>query len=279
MYKRNWFFILLALVLGLSACSAPAQGGQGVESGTAGPVEGWAVLAEKDDFSDVGKTDMLVDYIDIQRLKKVLQDAGWNSDHIQDLRGFDRAALQAKLDWLAAAADENDLVFFFITTHGMHLANDILWQDFFAQEWAQISSRRRVLLVDACLAARFTDVVNDDPGSQLTIAAVDEDEYGWKGLEEEGLPIIGAVFTYYFTEAFSGLEADADGNGMVSIQEASLFAEHHQREYMHQVVFDVPEFLQDYQQFGTAPDQDPTFPDVILNDAIGEPLYLTLDAN
>ena len=61
-------------------------------------VEGWAVLAEKDDFSDVGKTNMLVDYIDNKRLNQTLMEAGWDADHIHELRGFDRDSLVTELD-------------------------------------------------------------------------------------------------------------------------------------------------------------------------------------
>ena len=71
--------------------------------------------------------------------------------------------------------------------------------------------------------------------------------------------------------------ADTDGDGLVSVQEAALMAEELQRAYMHDVVLVVPEFLEMYHSIGVFPDEDPTFPDVILDDALGEPLYLDLD--
>jgi hypothetical protein len=48
---------------------------------------------------------------------------------------------------------------------------------------------------------------------------------------------------------------------------------------MHDVVFAVPEFVEMYHRGGSRPDEDPTFPDVIIDDAIGEPLCLTLEAH
>lgn len=242
----------------------------------ASPVEGWAVLAEKDDFTDVEMTNMPVDYIDNQRLFETLMDAGWEADHIHDLREFDRASLEEELDWLENNADENDIVFVFVASHGNHLTYHILWEEFFKEEWAQIPSQRRILLLDTCQAGKFTDVVLGDARAQLAIASVDEDEFAWKGLEEEGLPIIGGVFTYYFNEAFSNLEADADANGLVSIQEASLYAEEFQQKYMHEVVWAVPEFIEPYHQMGLHPEDDPLYPDVILTDTIAEPLYFEL---
>jgi hypothetical protein len=107
---------------------------------------------------------------------------------------------------------------------------------------------------------------------------VDGDEFGWKGLEEEGLPIIGGVFTYYFSEALTNPEADDDSDGLISVQEAVMWAEEQQRAYMHEVVFAVPEFMEMYHNIGAYPDADPTYPNVILDDTINGPLYLDLDA-
>lgn len=242
------------------------------------PVQGWAVLAEKDDYSDVDMTDLLVDHIDIVQLRQALEEAGWDPDHIHELPEFDRDTLQDGLDWLEENGDENDVVFLYVAAHGSYLRDVLLWSDFFAAEWGQISSQRRLLVIDSCQAANYTDAVSADPAPHLSIAAVAGDEYGWAGLEEEGLPIIGGVFTHYFAAAFSDPTADTDGDGFVSAQEAASLAETQQRAYMHDVVFAVPEFIAMYHEIGSYPDQDPDFPHVIVDDTIGEPLYLTLDA-
>jgi hypothetical protein len=241
------------------------------------PVEGWAVLAAKDDYSDVGMTDLLVDYIDIARMRDALENLGWNPDQIHDLKDFDRQSLQSELDWLEENADENDLVLLYVTSHGEYLRRVVGWEDFVPKEWEQILSQRRVLIVDSCQAAKFTATVRRDPHPQLTIAAVDQDELGWKGLEEEGLPIIGGVFTFYFVEALENPLADTDHDGLISVQEAAALAEERQQDYMHEVVFEVEEFLEMYYEIGFEPEQDPTFPDVILKDTIKEPLFLDLN--
>ncbi len=153
------------------------------------------------------------------------------------------------------------------------------WNDFFPEEWSQIASQQRVLVVDSCSAAEFTNSMNDDPSGHISIAAVDGDEYGWKGIKEEGLPIIGGVFTFYFAEALGETKADRDGDGLVSVQEAALLAEEKQRGYMHDVVFAVPQFVEDYHSLGARSDEDDTFPDVIMDDALGFPLDLTISNN
>ena len=131
-------------------------------------------------------------------------------------------------------------------------------------------------MVNACRAAIFTGDVRGDPAPHLSIASTGRKEDGWSGLEEEGLPIIGEVFTYYFVDAFTDPEADADGNGAVSIQEAARRAEEQQSTYMHEVVFAVPEFEEAFRKAGFPIDK-PTYPNVVVDDAIGEPVYLDLN--
>ncbi|MGD2146355.1 MAG: M1 family metallopeptidase, partial [Anaerolineae bacterium] len=253
-----------------------APGASGSTSSGRG-IEGWAVLAEKDDYSDVDMTDLPVDHIEIKVLRQVLEDAGWDPAQIHDVKEFDREALEDELDWLEANAREDDFVLVFVGAHGRYVRNVLAWGAFFDDEWAQIPSRRRVLVMDTCQAADFTRAVSGDPAPYLTVAAVDADEYGWCGLEEEGLPIIGGVFTHYFAAAFRDESADSDGDGCVSVQEAALLAENQQRRYMHDVVFAVPQFLEMYHTGGGSPEEDPTFPDVIIDDAIGEPVCLRLE--
>lgn len=242
------------------------------------PVDGWAVLAEKDDYKGLHMEDMLVDYIDIARMRQTLENSGSNPDRIHDLREFDRETLQAELDWLEGNADENDIVILYVTAHGDYLSDVLKWHDFFTDEWAQIPSQRRFLVVDSCQAANFTYAVASDQLPHLSVAATDGNEYSWKGLEEEGLPIIGGVFTYYFTVALDDPNADSNGDGMVSVQEAVLMAGEKQRAYFHDVILVVPEFVDMFHALALAPERDPAYPHVIVDDTLGEPLFLTLDA-
>jgi pimeloyl-ACP methyl ester carboxylesterase len=243
-----------------------------------GVVHGWAVLAEKDYYTDVGKTDLVVDYISITRLHQLLSRLGWHQDHIRELREFDRQDLRGALDWLAENADADDIILLYVAAHGSYLREDLGWSSFFAADWAALPCGKCVLIVDACTAAEFTAAVKDDSRPHLSIAAVDADEYGWSGLEEEGLPIIGNVFTYYFAAAFDEPGADTDGDGLVSVQEAALMAEGQQRAYFHQVVLAVPEFVEMYHDIGAFPEKDPDYPHAVVHDAIGAPLHLVLNA-
>jgi uncharacterized protein YcfL len=252
---------------------APAAGSQNGD----GIVRGWAVLAEKDNYDDVEMTNLPVDHIGITQVHQLLLDSGWQEVQIHEAREFDRESLTAELDWLAENADQDDLVFVYVAAHGSYLRDVLRWSDFFGEEWEEIPSHQQVLLIDSCEAAEFTTTVANDPEPYLSVAAVASGEYGWSGLEEEGLPIIGGVFTHYFTLAFQETEADTDEDGRISVQEAALRAETQQRTYMHEVVFAVPEFLAGYHAIGTYPDQDPEFPHVVVKDTIGAPVFLKLE--
>ena len=242
-----------------------------------GVVQGWAVLAEKDNYDDVYMTNLPVGYIGITQVRQLLLDLGWQETNIHEAREFDRESLTAELDWLAENADQDDLVFVYVAAHGSYLRDVMRWSDFFGREWGEIASHHQVLLIDSCEAEEFTDAVMNDPEPYLSVAAVARGEYGWSGLEEEGLPIIGGVFTHYFTLAFQDVEADTDGDGQVSAQEAALRAEAQQRTYMHEVVFAVPKFVEDYHAIGAYPEQDPEFPHVVVKDTIGAPVFLELE--
>lgn len=277
-------FVLVVIAGGcLNACESGQPTVTTVPTPNPGPagdgvVNGWAILAEKDDYKDVKMTDLPIDYVNITLLRQRLLAAGWPEGHILELREFDAGDIHQGVNWLSANADEDDVVFFYVSAHGKFLREVVGWSEFFGTDWATVRSERRVLVVDACQAERLTNAVKGDPRPHLSIAAVNEDEYGWAGVEEEGLPIIGAVFTHYFATAFANSEADADGDGRVSIQEAASHAEGQQRTYMHEVVFVVPEFVEMYHKIDFYPERDPGFPHVVVDDAVGEPVYLELNA-
>jgi hypothetical protein len=240
-------------------------------------VEGWALLAEKDAYDDVGMTNLPIDYIDIERMKTTLLNAGWEADQILEVREFDRDSLRDGLAWLAENADEDDIALTLISGHGNYVREVIGWADFAAEDWVVIPAERRVLIMATCQAQNYTAALSE-ADSTITVAGAAGHEYGWSGLEEEGLPIIGSVFGYYLTEAFSEAAADSDGDGYVSVQEAAAYAEPQQQAYMHDVVFAVPEYAAMYHQLGVQPENNPEYPHIVVDDRYGEPLNLDLNA-
>jgi hypothetical protein len=240
-------------------------------------VQGWAVLVAKEDYSDTGGTDINTGFLNLYQLKALLDYYGWQDDHILEIRDMvGIAEMRAALDWLAKVSDQDDVVFVFIQAHGSYLREELDWQAFFPSEWANIPSNRRVLVIDACQAGEFTSAPASDNHPQLTIASSAADEFSWAGLWEEGKPIIGGVFSHYFISAFTDPTADIDVSGQISIQEAAYAAQQPLREYMHEQIFTVPEFLDGYHSYGVYPESDPDYPHVIVNDQLDEPVYLDL---
>jgi len=269
--------LLVSLTICLTSC-VPGEPSQSTvdELPRDGVADGWAVLAECDEWMIY----LSIDYVNVTRLHQLLVDSGWQESHIRELREFDRKDLQQALDWLAASADGDDVVLFYVNAQSSYLRTYMRWGDFFGDDWAEIPSERRVLVVDSSLAATFTAALRPDLRPYLSIASSAGDEYVWAGqpVPEKGLHIAGGVFTHYFVAAFADPESDADGNGAISVQEAAYYAEGRQRTYVHEVIFAVPEFLEDYRRLGDYhPERDLGFPHVVVDDEIGVPVYLELD--
>jgi hypothetical protein len=245
----------------------------------AGDVTGWAVLAQKEEYRDVGlpsSSNLTSGFIDLIKLRAVLAYFGWPEDHILEIRDDVTAdSIRQALRWLAANADEDDVVFFYYFGHGSLLRRDVGWADFFPGEWQAIPSQRRVLIVNSCGAAMHTAVLANDPRPYLAIATVGANEVAWGGIWDEGLPILGSVFSYYFAPAFTDPTADLDGDGVVSIQEAAQRADQQRDEYAHSTIYSNPWYRE-----GVSAEQlaDPSKPDAVIVDKIGEPVFLDLRA-
>jgi len=112
---------LVLLVVGCTQATldptAPASDG----------VQGWAVLARKEDYGDVGMSGLFVDYIDVVQMRQMLEDFGWQPDHIRELREYDRWVLQDGLDWLAENADQDDIALLYVAGHGKFLKEVLVW--------------------------------------------------------------------------------------------------------------------------------------------------------
>ncbi|MBU7032014.1 MAG: caspase family protein [Theionarchaea archaeon] len=162
------------------------------------PVEGWAVLVEMNDFPG-GYTDLPVDFVDIERLQEMLLIHGWDSSHIMvKTDDITTDTIREGIQFLVSHADRNDIVFFYIGSHGGYIRHDLQWNTLFPPLWDLIPSENRVLLIDSCFAGEF---LPESPRGYMGIASVSERETAWVGLPEEQLPIIGFVFTYYFCDS------------------------------------------------------------------------------
>lgn len=189
------------------------------------PAEGWAVLMETNDFPE-GYADLPVDFVDIERMQNMLVYHGWQKDHMLIKKdGITPETVKEGLEYLKENADENDIVLFYIGSHGGYIRHDLRWNETFPLWWDEIATEKRVLIIDSCYSGSFLPE-SDSP--YIGIASVSAEESGWAGIPEEGLPVIGFVFTYYLCES---MKSD------ISVEEGFEQTVPKVREYMREVVY------------------------------------------
>jgi hypothetical protein len=231
--------LLVAIFLGLllAAMAQNAVVGLAEAAPSVDPREGWAVLLDMNDYPE-GYTDLPTGYNDSQMWTATLHGFGWQSDHVQLVRGtLTRSVGEAAARFLINNADANDVALFFIFAHGTWIQNAMQWSDWFPSMWSSVGSQNKLLVVSACGAEAFIDAANGEAAPHLHIASAGIGEYAWAGLPEEGLPIIGEVFNQFLTAAFFNGSADANGNGEVTVEEAFAFASPASRAYITVEVF------------------------------------------
>jgi len=239
-------------------------------------VQGWAVVVEMDDYPDAYQ-DLPVGYINSQRVTSLLLGFGWNGTHIQALQGnVTSGNLSQALDWLDGNSDEDDLVLLYVSMHGSWLSRVILWDKWVPQRWRAIGSQRKLLIIDTCNSGHFIAPFANESAGQVSMAGCSEGELEWAGLEEENLPIIGSVWEYFLTYAFSLQSADVDQDGWVSVEEAFNSSVTLTQAYMRETVFAVSEFVEMYRQAGVDPDRVGPYPNPVILDCLPGPFVLDL---
>ena len=237
-------------------------------------VDRWAVLLEMNEFPE-GWSDLPVGFINSQRMQTALFSLGWENDSIYTVNGsLSMQVVQEAVEWLIDNIDSDDIALLYIFTHGMWMPNVLQWNDWFPLEWEKLNTSKKILMVDTCLAEEFIDPIRDDPSPHISLACCSADEVSWAGLEEEGLPIIGSVWNYYFTNALCNASADLDFNGFVSIEEAFSFSTPLVQRYMNETVFAVPEFLESYHDSDIYPENYDAYPNPVMDDGYPDQLVI-----
>lgn len=237
-------------------------------------IDNWAVLLEMNEFPE-GWSDLPVEYINTERMQGALSSLGWKNDQMYIVHdNLTVKTVQEALIWLVTHADDTDIVLFYIFTHGMWMRRILQWNTWFPKEWQKLNTLKKILIVDSCFAEEFIEPLKIDPSPHISLACCSADEVAWAGLEEEGLPIIGSVWNYYFTNALCNLSADLDTNGVISIEEAYDFSVPLVQQYMKENVFTVPEFLESYHNIGIYPENFDTYPNPIMDDGFSDHLFI-----
>lgn len=228
--------------------------------------DGWAVLLEMNEFPQ-GWSDLPINFINSERMQTALSTLGWQNDHIYTFKGYlSILVVQEAVKWLTNNTDYDDIALLYIFTHGMWMRNILLWNDWFPIEWGKLNTPKKILMVDTCLAEEFIEPIKNYQSPHISLACCSADEIAWAGLEEEGLPIIGSVWNYYFTNALCNSSADLDSDGFVSVEESFNFSAPLVQRYMNETVFAVPEFLESYHKIGIYPENYDAYPHPVMDD-------------
>jgi len=240
-------------------------------------VEGWAAILEMNNFPEGWSSFPSMDFMNSKMLSDALLELGWQTDHIYVKRdNLTISVVEEAVKWLTNNSDTNDIALLYIFTHGMWMRNALLWNDWFPSAWQEVDTSRRILVIDTCHAGEFIEPVLNDSEPHVSLAHCSADEVAWAGIPEEGLPIIGSVWNYYFTNALCNSTADSDTNGFVSVEEAYNFSTPLIQRYMNETVFAVPEFLQSYHDIGIYPENMDAYPHPIMDDQYPDELHLDL---
>ncbi|MCW3984898.1 MAG: hypothetical protein NWE91_00565 [Candidatus Bathyarchaeota archaeon] len=239
-------------------------------------IDGWAVLLEMNEFPE-GYTDMPVGFINSERMQTALFSLGWQSDHVHVIHdNLTISVVQEAVGWLVNNTGYGEIALLYIFTHGTWMRNVLLWNDWFPVEWEKLNTSKKVLMVDTCTAEAFIEPIRNDSSPHISLAHCSAHEVGWAGVEEEGLPIIGSVWNYYFCNALLNSSANLNDDGYVSIEEAFNFSTPLQQRYMNETVFAVPEFLEMFHDIGIYPENYDAYPHPVMDDQYPEQLNLDL---
>jgi len=244
---------------------------------SSGKVEGWAAILEMNNFPEGWSSAPSMNFTNSKMLLHTLIELGWQTDHIYIKHdNLTTSNVKEAVEWLVNNTSVDDIALLYIFTHGSWMRREILWNDWFPSMWQKVDTSRRILMIDTCAAGEFIEPVRNDPEPHMSLAHCSTGEVAWAGIPEEGLPIIGSVWNYYFTNALRNSTADSDRNGFVSVEEAFNLSTPLVQKYMNETVFAVPEFLKSYHDIGIYPENYDAYPHPVIDDQYPGQLYLDL---
>jgi predicted MPP superfamily phosphohydrolase len=212
----------------------------------------WALLVGVDDYSDVTISSLKVCADDVQAVYDVITARGYAPDGVKLLQspsGSDfpatRAAIFSALTSLAETADQNDLLLFYFSGHGIvrdglayllpsdasytSVADTAINFDRVKQVIQTSAARAKVIILDACHAGAqigkaFTGMTKDfvrrvfeEAEGLAILASCKERQVSWEWPEKGR-----SVFTHYLLDGLSGA-ADFDKKGFVTVNDISRY--------------------------------------------------------
>lgn len=260
-------FIMTILIVTSCGVNSTSSDGETMVIGS----NTWLLINEMNHFPE-GYGDLPVDFINTDQMKEAFMSLGVDEDKIIIKKdNMTKESVIEGIDYISKNAKEDDIIILYVGTHGSWIRINMDWDNTVAQKWIELKNKNKLLIVDSCSAQEFTRVFEGKENSGVAIAVTGENELGWWGLEEEGLPILGSVWVKYFTDAINDESTDANKDGKIEITEAFEVANDKNQEYMKNEVFKVEEFLQYWHSIEQYPEKLEGYPNSVI--------YNNLDTN
>jgi len=227
----------------------------------------WALLVGISDYSDVcSYGDLSWCHKDVADMYNLLTSNGWTPSHIKVLVNSSATAANiiAGIAWLKSVSAKGMALFYF-SGHGSFFADkwsvpdkdepqdqclvpydgdtsaykNLLFDDSLKEYFSGFKAAQTVIMLDCCYAGGIIDECGVD--GRLIMAACKSNEMSYEGGNRGAtIPIQNGVYTYVVLQAMSGA-GDANGDGVVSLDEAACYAEIHSRDWTrstHPVTYD-----------------------------------------
>jgi hypothetical protein len=212
------FLIAVLFVLAFSSASIPP-----VNADSSGDVQLWAVVVGVEGGDATHLDDDAQDFADV-----LTTTYGYPSSNIKLLINSEatKAAVINALEWVRDQELKPDGVTIFFSTHGgdnnLHLYGDALWDYELSNILSEFESHNILVVISACRSGSFLDVADAFTyGILATACTAEELTYD--------IPLFAnTIFVEYFVDrGMSQGLADANEDGVVSVQEAFNYAYEH----------------------------------------------------
>ena len=209
-----------------------------------------ALIIGNSKYEDTRLARLVMPDVDVEAMKEVLQDPQIGGfDDVTALVNEPGDSIRRSIARFFAEKKRSDLLLLYFSGHGVRddrgdlylavkdtelnlLSGTAIPASYITGETDRSRSQRQVLILDCCHSGAFARGAKGTPGARVgtatafkgagygrvVLTATDSTQYAWEGDEVTGEGE-NSVFTYYLIQGLKTGEADADGDGRITLDE------------------------------------------------------------
>jgi hypothetical protein len=209
-----------------------------------------ALIIGNSEFEDRNLAQLVTPDADVNALAEVLHSPGIGEfDEVVTLVNQPSTTVRRAISSFFVGRERNDLLLLYFSGHGIRddrgqlflavkdtehnlLRGTAIPAGYITEEMDNSRSRRQVLILDCCHSGAFSHGMKGAPGisvgtaaafegigsGRVVLTATDSTQYAWEGDQLIG-QAENSVFTHYLIQGLRTGEADADGDGRVTLDE------------------------------------------------------------